>query len=83
MNSCLRVVKRGVHQALDLGEGGEPGMEPLIIVLNVVREDEKHWSGWLGEGVFGGGGLPIPGVGSRGMVLQSCLLRVILAAGNR
>ena len=55
-NSFRRVVRSGVHQALDIGEGRELGAVASIVVVIVERAEENHWSSWLGVGVLGGGG---------------------------
>jgi len=57
VNSFQRVVRSGVHQALDFGEGCERGAVALIVVVRAERAEENHWSSWLGEGVSGGKGL--------------------------
>jgi len=49
-------VRRGVHQALDLGEGREQGVLSLIAVVTAERAEENYWSSWVGEGISGGGG---------------------------
>jgi len=54
--SFRRVVRRGVHQALDHGDGREWGTVASIAIVSVERAEENHWSSWLGEGVSGGGG---------------------------
>jgi len=56
VNSFRRVVRRGVHQALALGEWGEWGALASIVVVRAVRAEENQWSSWLGEGDLGGGG---------------------------
>ena len=57
MNSFLRVVRRGVHQLFDLGDGRERGAVVSTTVVSAKRAEENHWSSWLGEGVSGGGGM--------------------------
>jgi len=49
-------VSRGVHQALDFGEGRERGVSFSIVVVSVERAEENHRSSWFGEGASGGGG---------------------------
>jgi len=56
VNSFRRVVRSGVHQALDFGEGRERGAVASIAVVSAERAEENHWSSWLGEYVSGGGG---------------------------
>ena len=56
MNSFRRVVRSGVHQAFDFGEGRELGVSFSIVVVSGERAEENNWSSWLGEGVSGGGG---------------------------
>ena len=56
MNSFRRVVRSGVHQALDFGEGRDRGAVFSITAVSVERAEENHWSSWLGEGVSGRGG---------------------------
>jgi len=50
-------VSRGVHQALDFGEGRERGVSFSIVVESAERAEENHWSSWFGEGASGGGGI--------------------------
>ena len=57
MNSFRRVVRSGVHRALDLGDGGDRGAVVSITAVSVERAEENHWSSWLGAGVLGGGGM--------------------------
>ena len=57
MNSFRRVVKSGVHQALDFGDGRECGAVVAIAVVSMVRAEENRWSSWLGEAGEGGGGI--------------------------
>jgi len=59
VNSFLRVVRSGVHQALDLGDGRDRGEVFSITAVSVERAEENHWSNWLGEGVSGGGGMAL------------------------
>jgi len=56
-NSFRRVVRSGVHQALDFGEGRERGAVASIVVVSAERGEENHLSSWFGEGVSGGGGM--------------------------
>jgi len=56
VNSFRRVVRSGVHQASDLGEGRERGAVASIVDVTGARAEENYWSSWLGEGVSGGGG---------------------------
>ena len=56
MNSFRRVVRSGVHQALDLGDGRDRGAVVSIVVVSAERAEENHWSTWLGDGVSGRGG---------------------------
>jgi len=56
VNSFQKVVRRGVHQGLNCGEGQEKGAEPSIVVVRAERAEEKHWSSLLGEGAIGGSG---------------------------
>ena len=58
MNSFRRVVRSGVHQPLDLGEGRDRGAVFSITAVSVERAKENHWSSWLGAGVKGGGEQP-------------------------
>jgi len=55
-NCFRRIVRGGVHQALDVREGCERGAVASIVVVSAERAEENHWSSWLGEGVLGGGG---------------------------
>ena len=55
-NSFWSVVRSGVHQGLDLGEGRERGRGTSIVVVSAERAEENDWSSWLGEGVLGAGG---------------------------
>jgi len=50
-------VRRGVHHALDLGEGRERGVLFSITAVSAERAEENHWSSWLGDGAPGGGGI--------------------------
>jgi len=50
-NSFRRVVRMGVHQALDLWDRRERGLVASIVVVRAERVEENHWSSWLGEGV--------------------------------
>jgi len=43
-NFFRRVVRSGVHQALDLGEGRERGVSFSITVVSAERAEENHWS---------------------------------------
>jgi len=54
VNSLRKVVRRGVHQGLDLREGRERGAVASIVVVRAVRAEENHWSSWMEEGVSGG-----------------------------
>jgi len=56
VNSLPRVVRRGVHHALDFGEGRDRGVLFTIIVVSDERAEENHWSSWLVEGAPEGGG---------------------------
>ena len=56
MNCFRRVVRRGVHQLFDFGDGRERGAVVSITVVSAETAEENHWSSWLGEGVSGGGG---------------------------
>ena len=56
VNSFRRVVRSGVHHALDLGEGRERGVVASIAAVRAERAEENHWSSWIGEGATGGGG---------------------------
>ena len=56
-NSFWRVVRRGIHQGLDLEEGRERGVEASIIVIRAEGAEENHWASELEEGAFGGGGV--------------------------
>ena len=51
MNSFARVVRSGVHQALDFGDGGDRGAVLSITAGSVEMAEGNHWSSWLGEGV--------------------------------
>jgi len=55
MNRFRRVVRRGVHQLFDLGDGRERGAVVSITVVSAERAEENNWSSWLGDGVSGGG----------------------------
>ena len=50
MDSLRRVVRSGVHQALDLGDGHDRGADVSIAAVSVERAAENHGSNWLGEG---------------------------------
>jgi len=56
-NSWRSVVRRGVHQGLDLRQAQERGGMPSFFGVRAVRPDENQWSSWLGEGVSGRGGI--------------------------
>jgi len=56
VNSFRRVVRSGVHQALDLGDGRDRGAVVFIVVVSAARAEEHHWLSWLGDGVSGAGG---------------------------
>jgi len=56
VNSFRRVVRSGVYQALDLGDGRDRGAVFSITAVSVERAEENHWLSWLGEGVEGEGG---------------------------
>jgi len=56
VNSLRRVVRSGVHQALDLEEGHERGAVASIVDMGAVRAEENYRSSWLGEAASGGGG---------------------------
>jgi len=43
VNSLQRVVRKGVHQGLDPGEGRERGAVASIVVVRAVRAEENHW----------------------------------------
>ena len=53
MNSFQRVVRSGVHQALEFGDGRERAAVASIVVVRAERAEENHWSSWFGEGVEG------------------------------
>ena len=55
MNSFRWVVRSGVHQALDFGEGRERGVLSSIVAVSADRAEENHWSSCLGEGASGEG----------------------------
>jgi len=55
MNSFRRIVRSGIHQDLDFGEGCEWGAVASIVVVRAERAEENHWSSWLGKGKSGGG----------------------------
>ena len=55
--SLRRVVRRGVHQGFDLGEGREVGVWRRTVAVRVSREWANHVSNWSGEGERGGGGM--------------------------
>jgi len=57
VNSFRRAVRRGVHQAFDLGEGRERGVTFSIAIVSAERAEENHRSSWLAEGASGGGGI--------------------------
>jgi len=50
VNCFRRVVRRGVHQPFDLGDGRERGVVVSITVGSAERAEENQWSSWLGEG---------------------------------
>ena len=54
MNPFRRVVRRGVHQLFDLGDGLERGAVVSTTVVSAERSEENHWSSWLGEGISAG-----------------------------
>jgi len=56
VNSFRRAVRRGVHQALDFGDGRDRGAVVSIAVVSTDRAEENHWSSWPGDGGEGGGG---------------------------
>jgi len=41
-NSLLKVVSRGVHQGLDMGEGWERGAKVLIVAVRTKRDVSNH-----------------------------------------
>ena len=51
------VVREGVHQGFDLGEGREVGVWRRIAAVRVSREWENHVSSWSEEGESGAGGM--------------------------
>jgi len=57
VNSFPRVVKNGVHQLFNLGDGRARGPVASTTAVSVERAEVNHWSSWLGEGVSGGGGM--------------------------
>ena len=57
MNSFRRVVRRGVYQLFDIGDGRERGAVVPIAVVRAGRAEGNHWSSCLGEGEEGGGGM--------------------------
>jgi len=57
VNSFRRVLRRGVHQLFDLGDGRDWGAVASIAVVRAERAEENHWSSCLGEGVSGRGGM--------------------------
>jgi len=57
VNSFRRVVRRGVHQLFDLGDGRERGAVASTTIVRAERAAENHWSSWLGEGEQGGAGM--------------------------
>ena len=59
MKSLHRVVRRGVHQGLDLGEGWERGVCFSIVEVRVERAEENQGASCLGEGLSGGEGQPL------------------------
>jgi len=56
LNSFRRVVRCGVHQGLDSGDGRKRGAVVSIAAVSMERAEAKHWSSWLAEGVSRGGG---------------------------
>jgi len=46
-----RVVRSGVHQALDFEEGCEQGAVTSTVAVSAERAEENHWSSWMGEGL--------------------------------
>ena len=56
VNSFRRVVRIGVHQALDVGDGCDRCVVASIVVRRAERGEENHRSSWLVERVSGGGG---------------------------
>jgi len=56
VHSCERVLRSGVHQALDLGEGPERGAVAWIVVVSAEMAEENHWSSWFGEEALERGG---------------------------
>ena len=60
VNSFRRVVRSGIHQALDLGDGRDQGAVVSIVVVSAARAEENQWLSWLGDGVLGGGGTSQP-----------------------
>ena len=53
VNWLRRVVRRGVHQSFDLGEGLERGVWVSMVEMRVQRAEEYQWSSCLGEGLSG------------------------------
>jgi len=56
VNSFWRVVRRGVHQRFDLGDGRERGAVVSIAAVSAERAEENHRSSCLGRGFRGGEG---------------------------
>ena len=53
--SLRSVVRRGVHQGLDLGEGREKGVSLSERALMEVSEEGNQSSSWAGDGRRAGG----------------------------
>jgi len=60
VSSFRRVVRSGVHQALDRGDGRERCVVASIAALSVERAEGNHWSSWFGKRVSGGEGRANP-----------------------
>jgi len=59
VNSWRQVVRRRVHQGLNLAQGQDQWVEDSIVEVRTFRAEEDQRSSYLGEGeIRGGGDLP-------------------------
>ena len=56
VNSFRRVVRSGVHQAFDFGEGRKAVVFSAIVAVSAEGAEENYSSSWLGDGLSEGGG---------------------------
>jgi len=44
VNYFRKVVRSGVHHALDLGDGQDRGAVVSIVIVSAARTEKNHWS---------------------------------------